>query len=124
MVQMQINKDTIVVGEAVDVGVCYGAFLCTLKLLNPIIEKHLSAQDAFNRIVEMMKSVKVEPIRKEAANDQKESGKDPDVRGNEQKPGAKPDAVEAKGKISELHPGIRNPGGILDDSVRKEEPGK
>ena len=62
---MKMSETTFVHGEAVDLGVFYASFLCSIQLFKPIVDNHNAEQEAFDHIIQQLKSVRIEPIQKD-----------------------------------------------------------
>lgn len=65
MITLKLNETTFAVGEPVDVGIFYGAFLSTLRVLGPTVEKNVREKEVMNHVLEQLSSLKITPIRKE-----------------------------------------------------------
>lgn len=65
MITLKLNDTTFAVGDPVDLGIFYGAFLSTLRVLGPTVEKNIREKEVMNHILEELSSLKITPIRKE-----------------------------------------------------------
>lgn len=69
MITLKMNDTTYVHGDPNEVAAFYSSFLCYLQVLKPSVDRHITEQEAMARIAEQLKSLKIEPIRKEGDPD-------------------------------------------------------
>ena len=65
MITLKLSETTFAMGEPVDVGIFYGAFLSALRILGPTVEKNLREKEVMNHVLEQLSNLKITPIRKD-----------------------------------------------------------
>lgn len=82
MITMKLGATCILYGEATEMGLFYASLTNYLKMMEPIVARHISEQEVMNNVFEQLKSLKIQPIGKDEENADKPAatGKDGNVR--------------------------------------------
>ena len=71
MIKIILSDSIMAIGEPTEMGVFYSTMLASMAVMKPTVEHALSEREAFDHVLEQLKSLKIRPIEKE--------GSDPDA---------------------------------------------
>ncbi len=71
MLTMKLGNTCIIYGEAPELGLFYASLTNYLKMMEPIMARHMSEQKVLDNIFEQMNTLQIKPIGKDEGNAEK-----------------------------------------------------